>query len=560
MEALARSSPAHRARGGAGRTCSARLARAAFALLPLVGSTWPATGDAREERLSVVPARQLLQQADEAFEAEDRSRARELYLGVLAVDPDNSRAEYQLGRLALPGSAEAIRRFRRYVQLEPRDPWGRIALGNALARSGAVDEAIDEFRLAQREAPDEPALYTGLGRILVQAGRIEDLVQTYEEWVSRQPDNAAAWFELGQARLRARRPLEAAEAFSRSQRLRPDSGTAELLNDALVGAGPALRPFVGASKDSDDVETTRWGLEGDWQLTPRSRLGLVAARSKATEPIASGTVGEIALVGRWQPRAALSLYGLAGVSQLKSDAPSEAATEHALGRVHLRWRSAWTAPAADVQIARNPLVSTPGLIADPVDLTEVRGALEYPLAASVFALARAQYGTLQESTQDNHRAGYHLGAFYRFRPAADLGVSYSRLSYDEPSVAPYLAPQPVEGVELGAYFESEALWPLTFALDAAAGRQRITRFGEPPRDWTRMVRVWTSLAWTIRTGLRVELEYEYNDSPLGSGGVTPSADWRYHAVLLSVRFGFPARSAQSLASERTRSGAFAHHQ
>jgi tetratricopeptide (TPR) repeat protein len=302
MHALACASRPRPEPGGAERRRGGGLGRAGFALLALVGTGWPALGESREERPSAVAAKRLLQQADAAFDAEIPDRARELYLAVLAADPDNSRAEYQLGRLAPPGSAEAIRRFRRYVALEPQDPWGRIALGNALARSGAVDKAIAEFRVAQREAPGEPEVYAGLGRVLAQAGRVEELIQLYEEWVARQPDNAMAWSELGRARLRARQPLEAAEALFRSQTLKPEARTAELLDDALVGAGPALRPFVGRSKDSDDIETTRWGLEGDWQLTARSRLGLVAARTEASDPGASATADEFAVVGRWRPR------------------------------------------------------------------------------------------------------------------------------------------------------------------------------------------------------------------------------------------------------------------
>src|SRR5262245_56142280 len=155
-------------------------------------------------------AQTLLQNADAAYSAGERELARSLYQSVLASNPNNSRAVFQLARLLKPGSAEQIALLRRYVKLEPEDPWGYMALGDGLAKAGDVDEAIQQYRRARRRAPAETDVYVGLGRILRAAGRNDDLVANYEQWASAQPKNAQAWFELGRARERAKRYVEAA--------------------------------------------------------------------------------------------------------------------------------------------------------------------------------------------------------------------------------------------------------------------------------------------------------------------------------------------------------------
>jgi len=522
---------------------------AVLVLLVLLSGVCPTPGEARDNRLSATQ-QTLLQQADAAYAAGDRERARRLYQAVLASNPDNSRAIFQLARLAPEGSAEAIALLRRYLAFEPGDAWGYMALGDALAKAGRLDEAIAQYHHARRQAPGESDVYVGLGRILRNAGRTDELVTTCEEWVSRQPQNAAAWVELGRARQQARRYPEAAEAYARSLVIKKDERTQELLENMLAESAFALRPFVGRSDDSDDNTIRRYGLEGDWQLTDRSRLGLHAARAEVRDPFSSGTADEFAVIARWQPRSLLKLDGLAGIARLAADQPGQTTTSHPLRRLRLLWRSPEEGPAAELRLTQNPLIATPGLVAQPVDLTEAKGSFELPLAGSLLARVRGQSGQLDSTTDVNRRSGYQLGPVYRWRPAAELGLSYGELGYDHPTDAGYFAPRRIQTVELGTYIEYERLWPLTFALDAGAGRQCVTRQGEDTCGWIGTFRLWALVSWALKPGVHLDLELDHEDSPVAGDAATPTSQWKSDSAILSLRFGVRPRSAQSFLAER----------
>jgi tetratricopeptide (TPR) repeat protein len=511
-------------------------------------------GAAAAERATTANAQGLLHQADAAYNAGDREHARRLYRAVLAADPDNSRAVFRLAQLAPPGSAEAVALLRRYLALEPADPWGRMALGDALARSGAVDEGIEQYRRARRQAPAETDVYVGLGRILSGAGRTDELIETYEAWVSQQPRNASAWFELARARQRAQRHPEAADAYAQSLILKKDDRTFGLLEGALAESAFALRPYAGRSEDSDDNVVTRWGLDTDWQFTPRSRLGLHAERADVTDPFTSGTADEFALIARWQPLHVFRLEGLGGIARLAADQPDQDATNHPLWRLRFRWVSPADGPSLELRFAENPLTASPGLVAQPVELTETKAGIELPLAGPFRARARGQLGRLAADSDVNHRSGYQVGPLFRWRPAAEVGLFYGEQSYEHAAAVGYFAPQRVQIIELGTYFEYERLWPVTFALDAGWGQQSVTKFGEETGDWIRTIRLWALVSWELRPGTRLDLELEHSDSPVAGDAVTPTSDWKSNSAILALRFGVWPRSARTFLAERAGRG------
>ena len=499
---------------------------------------------------STAAARGLLQRADAAYSSGNRELAQSLYRAVLASDPNNSRAAFQLARLSSPGSAEAVALLRRYVKLEPGDPWGNMALGDALAKAGKVDEAIEQYGLARRKAPAELDVYLGLGKILRDAGRTDELVKNYEEWTSRQPKNAEAWSELGRARQRAKRYAEAADAYATSLALKQSDGARESLESVLAETAFSLRPFFGRSHDSDQNRITLWGLEGEWQLTQRSRLGLHAERNEVSDPLSSGTAHALTLIAKWQPLSTLKLDGFAGSARLSPDQQNQKARSRALAGLRLRWTSPEEGPAGELRLRQAPLIATPGLVAQPVELAEIKAGLDLPLSGPIRVRARGQSGVLDSATDVNHRSGYQFGPVYRWRPAQEVGVFYSEFGYEHATAAGYFAPRRAQTIELGTYIEYEGLSPLTFALDAGAGRQRVEKQGEDIRDWIATYRLWALVSWALKPGMSLELELEHYDSPIAGNAVAPTANWSYNAATLSLRFGVRPQSARSFLAER----------
>src|SRR5262249_48918658 len=214
-------------------------------------------------------------------------------------------------------------------------------------------------------APGESDVYVGLGKILRDAGRSDELVENYQRWVIAQPQNADAWLELGRARARAKRYAEAADAYAASYAIRKDETSEEALDGALAESGPSLRPFFGLSNDTDQNRIKRWGLDAEAQLTPRSRWGVHAERAEVWDPFASGTMDSLALFAKWQPLSQLRLDALAGTARLY---PPQTSAYRPLGGLRVRWNRPAEGPAVEIRATLQPLLATPGLVAQPVEL------------------------------------------------------------------------------------------------------------------------------------------------------------------------------------------------
>jgi hypothetical protein len=205
----------------------------------------------------------------------------------------------------------------------------------------------------------------------------------------------------------------------------------------------------------------------------------------------------------------------------------------------------------ELRATQNPLLATPGLVALPVELKEVKGGLDLPVEGPFRARARGQAGVLDSAIDVNHRSGYQIGPVYRWRPAAEVGVFYSRLGYEHATTAGYFAPELAETIELGTYIEYEGWAPVTFAVDAGAGQQRVQKFGESVRNWIATYRLWGMVSYAVKPGVSVDLEVEHYDSPIAGNAVAPTANWRYNAALLSLRFGVRPQTTRSFLSERS---------
>jgi len=195
----------------------------------------------------------LLARADSAWAAKAESVAASEYAAVLAADPENSHATYRLAQLTRNDPAAALRLFQRYVELEPEDPWGYMAVGEALARARRYGDALRSYDDALRLAPGEPEAIAGRAKVFPRA-RV---------------------------------------------------------------AAPAVTPLVSGSRDSDGNTTFRIGGSAELAAQGALRLGVEANRDRVTDGVATAGLAQIGLRAAWRPSRLASIEGALGGTRLE---------------------------------------------------------------------------------------------------------------------------------------------------------------------------------------------------------------------------------------------------
>jgi tetratricopeptide (TPR) repeat protein len=111
-------------------------------------------------------------------------------------------------------------------------------LGNALQRTGKIEEAIAHFEQALRITPGFAGAHYNLGNVFLQEGKLSDAIGHYEQALRVNPDFANAHYNLGNALARVGRVPEAMGHWEQALRINPDFADAHYnLGVALAQAG-----------------------------------------------------------------------------------------------------------------------------------------------------------------------------------------------------------------------------------------------------------------------------------------------------------------------------------
>lgn len=134
----------------------------------------------------------------EAFQAGNFEGAREAYLRVLKIEPDNLPALVNLGatEYRLGNSAEAERYLRRSLQLKPDNPTAWLNLGILYLERDEPMRSLAAIAQAVVHAPDDPVARNYLG---VAAGRnrwFDAAEAELRRAIDLRPDYADAHFNL----------------------------------------------------------------------------------------------------------------------------------------------------------------------------------------------------------------------------------------------------------------------------------------------------------------------------------------------------------------------------
>ena len=115
-----------------------------------------------------------------------------LWNHALAVSPSGM-ANLHVGRFAAQRGdlAEAEKRLRRAVQLNPQNDVFQSNLALILARQGNLAEATDHFRRALEINPKDPATLNNMGIALAQQGKLDEAIQHFRRSLEIKPNDAS---------------------------------------------------------------------------------------------------------------------------------------------------------------------------------------------------------------------------------------------------------------------------------------------------------------------------------------------------------------------------------
>lgn len=501
----------------------------------------------------------LMSRADSAWDAGDRKRARALYAEIFATDSTASRAVFRLAQLD-DSEERALALYRRYIALEPDDPWGHMAEGDVLARMGRLAEALIAYDGAHAILPGERDVAVGRARLLDRAGRSHQAADELAAWTTSHPDDGEAWDLLGRVEIRAGRPRAAGAAFRHAERL-GFNGAGTRLDAARASAAPMVVPEAGSLGDSDGNRTTRYGGTVEVMVSDGVRIGAGVAQQNVSNDVQD--VHGLGINARFSATASsqVRISGSAGMVRYEEDGvttspapgpgpgpgqgPGSGAGVPPLSApgawtpieasMRLRVRSA-AGSSLDLRIERAPLGFSPQLLENRVQRSDARATVEVPLAP--FRLrGQARVGRLDASSESaNARTTLEGALVLPLGSGWQPSVQYRRTAFARTSAAGYFAPRLAETIETGAYVELGEERALSFSMDVGGGVQRVMPHDAAMGPWSGVWRAWAQTALSIGPSRAWFVEVEAYDAPFALDGAGESGAWRYFALSSGLRW------------------------
>lgn len=121
------------------------------------------------------------------------------YLRVGSMEPSKFRWPYFLGvaMTSMGRDADAIRAFRRAIELDPDYLPAQLRLAKLLRTVGNWDESRKIYRTVVQRHPDCARAHYGLGRVQFAGGEIQAALKSYQTASRLAPDFGAAHYGLG---------------------------------------------------------------------------------------------------------------------------------------------------------------------------------------------------------------------------------------------------------------------------------------------------------------------------------------------------------------------------
>lgn len=156
--------------------------------------------------------------------AQDLKAARKRLRQVAPTVPDDSAAQTALGLayLALEQPRDAVRAFKRAIELDPTAVLPRYHLGTLQTDMGLLPQGEENLRFAVAAEPDNPRYQAALGFNLYKANKRDEALPVLETAVRLGSEDADVFAALGYLYYFAGRLTDSREAFGRTIELNPD--------------------------------------------------------------------------------------------------------------------------------------------------------------------------------------------------------------------------------------------------------------------------------------------------------------------------------------------------
>ena len=373
-------------------------------------------------------------------------------------------------------------------------------------------------------------------RLGVLSGNDETALGWFKRYVVLEPGDAWGWLAVGDKSLRVGKTVEAREAFQHAAALAPQAEEVQQrLARGRLRAAPTLEPVGGYARDSDGNRTWKYGLNGDVALRGGWRFGGRVVRSAIGDGSGDATLDEglVRLEGR--PRMAWRVDLSGGPTRLAT--PDTDPWLTGVGDARIRWRR--QATAVEIRAQRVALGTTPQLVANRAMRNEAKLGIELP-AGPLRLRAAGRAGLIEALGEDANRR--LLGDAALVLPLGwrgEISAQYHQLGYEQASTAGYFAPERVETIEGGSYWELGGDGAVSFSVDLGAGGQRVAEQGAEVGPWKLALRGWALLAVDLSRTIQWRTEAEAYSAPFAPVGVATAPDWRYGSITTGLLVRVP---------------------
>jgi tetratricopeptide (TPR) repeat protein len=188
----------------------------------------------RDGDISVLALPRAIQQAENAFNNGDWSRAELLCRSILSAQPGCTDALNLLGIITAQTqrTEEAGDLLRRAIAADPDNASVHNNYGNVLRRLKRFGDALRSYDRALEIKPDYAEAYFNRGNVLREVSRLEEAVDSYQQALRVKPDYAEAFFSRGNTLQELGRFADALDSYERALQIKPES--AETYNNRGV--------------------------------------------------------------------------------------------------------------------------------------------------------------------------------------------------------------------------------------------------------------------------------------------------------------------------------------